>query len=431
MFRYFTRNLKFTLKDMSKNILKALVSSFGILFLISFLVLYLSLRSSVKEYIGKKLFGTLAINEITIYPRTQSGSETFSTIASKSNAIPPWKVVMIRKLKEFSHVYGLTRLNYEVKVKAEFLGKKKKQHVPVFGIDTGFFRGKERRWKEFRNTPVLPVILPRMSLAILNQFTSVRGLPQFNEKMLIGFPGKLQIVTTNYYSDVEKKYVLPAKLHSFTSALNFTGILVPNTFISEFTRVHNRDTGKYKKGYSYVRLFARVKDIKQLPSLTAKLKKMNLKIESQADISRKTNRALEVVDGLSLLIVAVVLLLTVIAIFNSYLIIVHNRSYGFSLKRVIGVSKIRIVFLFILEAALIGALYGVIGFYTGNYLTGYMTGNLSSWIPVLKGLTFKPAGIDLLLKAVLLSVSISSLSAFIPALFASNMSLFKAVKKTS
>lgn len=431
MLRYITRNIKFTLKDMSRNILKALISSFGILFLISFLVLYLSLRSSVKEYIGKKLFGAMAINEITIYPRTRGGSETFSTIASKSNALSPGKIVKIRKMKEFSHVYSLIRLNYETKIRVEFLGKKKNQHVPVFGIDTGFFRGKERRWREFRNTSVLPVILPRMSLALLNQFTSVRGLPQFNENMLIGFPGKLQIVTTDYYSPVEKKYIVPAKLHSFTSALNYTGILVPNTFITKFTKEHNRDTGKYKKGYSYVRLFARVKNIKQLPAITKKLKKMNLKVESQADISKKTNRALEIVDGLSLLIVAVILLLTVIAIFNSYLIIVHNRSYGFSLKRVIGVSKIRIVFLFILEAAMIGALYGVIGFYIGNYLTNYMTGNLSSWIPVLKGLTFEPAKVDLLFKAVLLSVAISSLSAFIPALFASNMSLFKAVKKTS
>ncbi len=431
MFRYLSRNLKFTFKDMSKNILKALVSSFGILFLISFMVLYLSLRSSVKNYIGEKLFGTMAINEITINPLTSSGSETFSTIASKGNAIPPWKVVKIRGMKEFSRVFSLIRLNYETKIRAEFLGKKKNQHVPVYGIDTGFFRGKSRRWGEFRNSPTVPVILPRLSLALLNQFTSVRGLPQFNEKMLIGFPGTLQIVTTDYYADAEKKYQVPAKLHSFTSALNFTGILVPNTFITDFTRKHSSDTGRYKKGYSYVRLYARVKNIKQLPSITAKLRKLNLNVESEADISRKTNRALEIVDGLSILIVAVILLLTIIAIFNSYLIIVHNRSYGFSLKRVIGVSKIRIVFLFILEAAMIGALYGVIGFLIGNSLTGYMTANLSSWIPLLKGLTFKPAGADLLFKAVLLSVAVSSLSAFIPAVFASNMSLFKAVKKTS
>ncbi len=82
-------------------------------------------------------------------------------------------------------------------------------------------------------------------------------------------------------------------------------------------------------------------------------------MESQQEIAAKTNRALAVIDGSSLVIRAF-LFLTVIAIFNSYLTIVYNRSYTFSLQRVIGVSKARIILTFVFEAAVIGALFGLI-----------------------------------------------------------------------
>ncbi len=429
MFRYIYRNLKFTIKDLLKNTAKALISSFGILFLISFLVLYLSLRTSMKDYIGEKLFGKLAINEIVIYPKAGYGKDVYSTIASKRNTIRPSIVKRIRRMKDFSRVYSLIRLNYESKILVELMGRSKKPHAPLYGIEPGFFAGKNRRWRQFRTKAVLPIIAPKLVIKLFNNYAAVRGMPQFTEKQLIGFPGELYIKTSDYYAEEEIKYKFPVKLHSLTSDLEFSGLLVPNDFIVKFARKHSRDSGKYKKGYSYVRLFARVKNIKDLPAITKKLQKMGLKVKSQSDISKKTNRALEIVDSVSLLIGSIILILTVIAIFNSYLIIVHNRSYGFSLKRVIGVSKIRIVFNFLIEAAVIGVIYGLIGFFVGSYLTTYLSLNLSKWIPVLKGLVLVPAGKALLIKAILLSVSVSCLSALIPALFASNMNLFKAVRK--
>lgn len=274
-------------------------------------------------------------------------------------------------------------------------------------------------------------MLPKISLKLLNNYAAVKGLPQFTENMLTGFPGEIFIKTTDAArkGPEEKNYEIPGELHSFTGDIDFYGILVPNDFIYSFVREHRGDIEKGKVPYSTIRLYARVKDVKNLPAVTKTIEEMNLRVESQSDISKKTNRALEVIDGLSMLIGGVILALTVLAIFNSYLIIVYNRSYGFSLKRVIGVSKFRIVVTFLLEAGLIGALYGIAGYYAGVFLTKYLSASIASWIPALQGLVIEPAGTDVLIKALTLSVIISSLSALIPALFASNMNLFKAVKK--
>lgn len=142
MIYYIIRNIRFIVKDLSKNILKALVSSFGILFLISFMVLYLSLRESVRQYIGEKLFGTLAIEEIVIDPKSAQGRDVISTIASQENTISPATVNRIRNMKDLSTVFALTRLNFESKIHVDLMGQSKKPHAAIFGIDPGFFRGK-------------------------------------------------------------------------------------------------------------------------------------------------------------------------------------------------------------------------------------------------------------------------------------------------
>jgi ABC-type lipoprotein release transport system permease subunit len=185
------------------------------------------------------------------------------------------------------------------------------------------------------------------------------------------------------------------------------------------------DSGKPVEGYSYVRMYAKVKDVKQLPRVTDSLKKMGLRIESQSDISKKTNKAMAVVDGIFLLLGVVVLVLTVISIFNSYLVIAYDSSYEISLKRVIGLSKLRVIFSFVFEAALIGAFLGVIGYFLGHYLIGLLASQIAGWIPAFKELIITKPAESYLHYAVLFSVAVSAFSALIPAVFASNKNLFK------
>jgi len=425
MFRYIVLNLTFYFKDLSKNILKALFSSFGILFLISFMVLYLSLRQSVKDYIGQKLFGTLDINEIVIHPKTKPGHDVF---ASKENTFTESLVESIRGMKEFSDVYSLTKINYTTRIRVGMFGYYQVQRVPVFGIDAGYFRNRNSRWKEFVNREPVPVIIPKIGLQLVNTYTAQMGLPQLTEQQLVGFAGSIIISTVNPQGK-EMMHEIPGVLHSLSGEIDFPGIVVPSTFVFEFCRKHRMDEGYEVKGYSYIRMFARVKDIKTLPDTTRKLERMGLQVESQSAISQKTNKAMTILDGMFFLLGAVLGLLTIISIFNSYLVIVYNRSYDISLKRVIGVSKLRVIAGFVFEAAFIGAILGVVGYFAGSYLTHLLSSRIAEWIPALKGLELKPVKENLLAYSVVLSIVISSCSALIPAIFASNKNLFRTMGK--
>lgn len=424
---YIGRNIYFSLREIVRNILRSLLSSFGIIFLIAFLVLYLSLRQSIKEYIGGTLFGTLDINEIVVSPPSSGAGELIS-MGARSEKIPVDRVRRIRAIQGTGEINSIIRMEYPAKVKLEMFGRSVREYMPVYGISPAFLRKSEKRWRQFVPGAEVPVIVPKFVLDVFNNLAAARGLPQLGERALWGFPMELVIETAARGAPERKKYDQPARVFGFSAELPLTGLIVPSDFITRFAAAHAGDPNAIRPGFSYAQLVITVKDVKDLPDISKKIQALGLRVESQQDIASKTNKALAVIDGSSLVIMGIFLFLTVIAIFNSYLTIVYNRSYTFSLQRVIGVSKARIILTFVFEAAVIGALFGLVGYYMGVMAIGYLKHNMPHWVPVLKGLALgREPGV--LPMAVGLSALLSSVSAFIPAVFASNMSLFKAVQK--
>ena len=430
MWSYFLKNIIFSIRTLIKNIFKSLIASFGILFLISFMVFYLSLRESLKNYIKNNFFNSLEINEIIISPKVASGKDVFSPAVSSKNRISIPNVKKIRAMEELEDVYSIIRSNYTAKLKIDFMGQKKAPYVPICGIEPDFLKGKIRNWSEFRYHPnkELPIIAPKLVLQSLNNYTAIKGLPQFKEQQLLGFPCEL-LVEVFPPGTPKPRAKIPVKIQDFSSLIDFPGILVPTYFVVDLGRKYIKNFSGLKKSYVYVRMYAKVKDAQKLSQVTKKIEAMNLEVISQSNISEKINKAMRIVDGISLFIGLAILILTIMAIFNSYLVIVYNRSYSFSLKRILGVSKIRIILFFMLEASLVGSLYGIGGFFLGNFLTEYLSVNLANWLPVFKGISLETAGMKILFLALGTSIIVSLVSAFLPALFAANKNLFKAVRQ--
>lgn len=421
MLRFIFRNIRFFFKDISKNILKALFSSFGIIFLIAFLIIYISLRQSVNKYISDDIFGTMEINDIIITPKTYGGREV---IVSSENSIKRSTVTQIRAMKDLSNIYSLIRLDYVARVEVSVVGRSQTIRVPIYGIEQGFFKNRNPKWQTFRNKVPLPIVVPKLGLQFINSYLSQEGLPQFTEDSLRGYPAMLRI-STNDAENTRTAFPTPIELHSFSGAIDFAGVIVPSVFITDFAKAHRMDSGKPADGYTYMRMYAKVTDVKKLPEVTDRLKRLGLNVESQSDISKKTNKAMAMIDGMFLLVGMVMLLLTVISIFNSYLVIAYNSGYEISLKRVIGLSKMRVIFFFVFEAALIGVVLGTIGYFLGHFLLQLLSSQIASWIPAFKELVItKPEG-NYLHYALLISIAVSALSALVPAIFASNKNLFK------
>lgn len=426
MIQYILRNAIMIFEEIFKNIWKALLSSFGIILLIAFLVLYLSLRESVTKFVDKRLFGSLDINEMIIEPKAKSGEPT---LAYAINSISAEKVKAIRKMPTISSVNAVTCINAATKIRIELFGKSYTPYVPICGVSRQFIKDKVTDYKSFTFNPnkEVPVIAPQVALDMFNNFASINNIPLFTEETLKGLPVTL-IIETPKAVEPKKRFKVPAYVHSFSSTFNLTGIVVPDSFINSIAAQYAAET-KSAKPILYIRLYAKVKDVKMLPQTTKEIKSMGLAVTSLDEIASKTNQAMSIIDGFSLLVGFFLLLLTVISIFNSYLIIIYNRSYSFSLRRILGVSKLRIIMTFMVEAAFIGGVYGFIGYLAGAYSIQAAGARLSSLIPAFQGIGLEPVGMHIGALMVLFSIAISSLSALIPAIFASNMNLFKALSK--
>jgi len=430
MWAYLINKIFFSLKSIVKNVSKSLLASFGILLLIAFIVFYLSFRTSIKNYVSDNLLGSLAINEIIISPKTRPGKDVFSPAVSPQNRIRIKDVKAIRQMEEFSEVHSIIRSNYTSKLAIEFMGKEKAPYVPICGIEKEFLKGKVKNWQQFRYSKKkkIPLIAPKMAIQSLNNYTAVKGLPQFTEKQLIDFPCQF-LVDIDPPNLSPKRIKIPAEIFAFSSVVDFPGVLAPTYFVVDLANRFKKYYDQGQKGYSYIKMYARVKNIKKIPLITERLEGMGLQVESQSDISKKVNKSILIIDTVFFFLGITILILTIIAIFNSYLIIVYHRSHTFSLKRVLGISKIRIVSFFLVEAALVGAIYGFLGFKAGNYLISYSSDHLAAWLPALKGILFQTADFNILLLAIASSIAISVLAAFFPALLAANKNLFKAVRR--
>ncbi len=416
----------FVIRDNLVNILRSFISSFGILFLVIFFVLYLTVRDSVTTYISGSLLDKLASDEIKILPGNVKTIEFVKKPGS--NGISPDTMSRIRQIPELAEVNPISRIGLNLRVEVEMLGKSKMMFVPACGIDRQIIKNKVPGWRSFYNRKPVPLIIPRFTIDIINNYLAMDGLPSLSEQNLTGFPVKLKFRTGKRGSPDRREYPFDAQLHSFTDLLSFPGVILPNELLVEVAGQYRREAGR-SAGFEYIVAYAKVRNTDSLPQVVARLKKMGLGVESQKDITEKAQKTIRLIDGVFYAIMGVFFIVSAISIFNSYLTIVYIRSQKFSLKRVLGFSKARILLSFVIEAAFIGSVYGAAGYFAGNYIVSNAGQMLSKWVPALGYVTFQGRDIEVLFICMGLSSAVCAASAFIPAVFASNMNLFKAVRK--
>ncbi|MFH0974421.1 MAG: FtsX-like permease family protein [Spirochaetota bacterium] len=423
---YFLRNIILIFQEIRKNIFKTLLSSFGMIFLISFLVVSISIKNSVSDYLKKRIFGELKINQVKITPQSQTSVLKFS---ASDIAISDAQIKKIRNIEGLENLEEVIRLNCPTSLKAGMLGMYLKTDMLISGVDASFFKDTKLKWKDFKQKDYIPVVVPLFVMDVYNNFAASNGLPALGPKALNMLSIEMLIGRSSFVRNSRKEFKFKAKLFGFTETITTAGIIVPSAFIKDFCRANSEDLQLTENCYSRIMLVGSVKDIKQIPGVTGKIQALNLSVESQADIANKTEKALFLLNVTLSLIFGIILVLTVLAVFNSYLAVVYNRSYVFSIQRMLGTSKLRIVLIFVLESGIIGALYGLAGYFIGYYLMTYLTNNIPNWMPLLQGLNFKLETHEYLPAVIAFSVLVSNISALIPAVFASNLNLFNAVKR--
>ncbi len=424
--RYLLKNIILIFREIKKNIPGTLLASFGIIFLIAFFIISLSLRNSASDFLKKRVFGELKINQIKVTPPSQKSMLRFS--ASEA-AIIDDQIKKIRNIEGLEKIEEIVRLNCPTSIRAGMLGMYLKSDMLVSGVDKTFFKDSKLNWKDFKQKDYIPVVIPLFVMDVYNNFAASNGLPALTPKALGILSIEMIIGRSSFVRNGKKEHKYNAKIFGFTDTITTAGIIVPSDFIKDFCRTNGGEVQLADKCYSTIMIIGSVKEISRIPAITKRIQALRLNVESQADIAQKTEKALFLLNITLSSILGIIFILTVISVFNSYLAVVYNRSYMFSIQRMLGASKLRIVLIFVFESGIIGAVYGLAGYFIAYFLLIYLTNNISVWIPLLQGFDLRLGTHEYLPAAVGFSVFVSCVSALIPAIFASNLSLFKAVKR--
>ena len=429
MFSYLLRNIAVISRDIARRLPRVLLSSFGIVFLISFVILFISFRTSVRDYLEKRIFNRLDINELIVTPENRTTFIKLNIFSQSFSEISTNEIRKIKRIEEIGSIQRVVRLNFPSSLIIGMFGRHMRTDILISGVERSFFRGTNISWKGFKAEDSIPVVVPYFALDLYNNFAAANSLPEVGEKALLGYKMEIVIGKSSFFRESGHKYTFMGKIFGFTSRLSTTGIIVPLEFIRKFCRRYRSEHNTGRKCVSCIMLVVRVKKSLALPGVVRSIERLGLNVESHKNIAEKTGRAIKFIDSIFMILIIILFILTVLAIFNSYLAIVYNRSYEISLQRMLGATKFRILSIFIIEASVIGIIYGIVGYYIGYYSITVLSKNVGNWIPLIRGLKITPDGNNLLLISVTISMLVSSLSALFPSIIAANLNLFRDVKR--
>lgn len=424
MIGYLVRNTAAEARDLLRRLPRVFLSGFGIFFLIVLLVVFVSMRRSVTSYLEKRIFGSLKINEIAISPRA-GRDVSVGMFAPSSGEITAAQLRALRRVEGLSGVREIYRFSRPAMLRIDMFGRSLRTDILVSGVEKEFFAGSPFNWRQFRDADPVPMVVPYFALELYNNFASTSGLPRFSERDLAGVTAEMSLGESSFFRG-GKSVRCRVSVLGFSARLSTTGVVLP---VESLRRSCAQLVMPGEAGcLPIVMAYASVKDPNRLPETVDRIRRLGLSVESRRDIAEKTGKAVLFIDAVFALLFAMIAALTAVAIFNSYLSQIYHRRDEIALKRIVGVSRVRVLVSYLIEAALAGALYGVIGYWGGLWAVGAMNTHLPRLVPVLAGFELSTAIEGLLPVSVAVSSAVSALSALIPSIIAANLSLFSTRK---
>jgi hypothetical protein len=204
-----------------KQLLIAIIGSFlGI----TFLVTSIHYLVKVNEFgRGTEILGP---NTLIVQKRVNSGA----ILGMAKTDFSESEIENMKKEKFITDVKPVLSNNFDVSFQTD------DPHVPYFRsdvfiqtVDPAFLDVKSDKWQWKEGDTLVPIILPRDFLVMLNTFMSANGIPQVSDELAMEIKFKFTI------SNKDKKEFYGAKIIGFTNEV--PAILVPQSFM-EYGNVH-------------------------------------------------------------------------------------------------------------------------------------------------------------------------------------------------
>lgn len=208
------KDLLFKNQDQRQLLIAVIGSFLGITFLVTSIHYLIKVNEFGR---GSEILGP---NTLIVQKRVNSGSMLGIAKTDFSES----EIENMKQEKFISDVKPVISNNFDVSFQTN------DPHVPYFRsdvfiqtVDPAFLDVKSEKWKWTEGDTLVPIILPRDFLVMLNTFMSANGIPQVSDELAMEIKFKFTI------SNNDKKEFFGAKIIGFTNEV--PAILVPQSFM--------------------------------------------------------------------------------------------------------------------------------------------------------------------------------------------------------
>lgn len=430
--------LLMSLQNLKRNIKRVLLSSLGVIFGLATLIFFFSLTNGVRGLIFEHFLEELPADQIKVTPAYKPNVlAAFGKLSAKmfggrsedegmdDEAFDDAAISEIEGIEGVESVYGvmLIKAPSYLYIMQRYSGANSR--IVCAGIDDSVVKDvlpPDVSWSAELEDDEIPALLNPLLLSGWNEaFSSSFDMPKLDEEAVKTLPFFLEISPRD---GPEREYTL--KIVGLSTRAPIFGPLIPSDLVKQINQEINPD---YENRYAT--LYITATSPTYVPELEMEIKNLGYYIAEEQEVAKQINFAFDIITIFLTAISLVIISISLVNIFNIFLINVMERKYEIGVMRAVGATRWDIRAIFLAESAIVGLANGLLGAVLG-------VGTALIMNPILKLLLGDVITSDfsvvvlnpfLLVMVVVFTPVVSMLAAFQPANYAAGLDPVEALRK--
>lgn len=377
--RFIFRRLYLLIYLGRKHFFRSLFSSIGLLLSLVVVITSLGVLRPIKEILISKIESSLPSEIIRVTaPQKNESVNVLSflnrSVGDRSIGMSSRQVRRLRKIPEVSSLYYSQVLQQPATASLDhsiFKQMGLRSDIMIQGISPSLVRPYLKCMGSFRPSTVtengkkmtiLPLVVPETYAEIAYAYSMIHNLPVLKPADLIGIRLKINLGDSIIGTRGTVQKTIYGKICGFVPQGLVTALGAPIRWVWST----HRSVDQIKAVNSYDQAFLKVENPKDIDTVRRKVRRMGLDFPKQG---RKYNELYTIINRIDVVfwgLAAILMILTVIALGNSFTLLAVEKKYEFGLYLVFGASSVFIWFMMFLEGAFWGFTYSMLSLYISD-----------------------------------------------------------------